>query len=369
MPNLFESLKLRSVEIANRICVSPMCQYSSNDGHPSDWHAVHLGSRAAGGAGIVFVEATAVTPHGRITPYDMGIWSDAHIVTLGRLAKIIEKLGSVPAIQLAHAGRKGSCALPWEGGKALKPSEGAWPLVAPSPVAFSPDYAEPEALTTPAIHEVAAAFGEAARRAAQAGFGVLELHAAHGYLMHEFLSPLSNLREDHYGGSLENRTRIVREVVAAVRENWPENLPLFLRVSATDWVEGGWDAAQTVALAEQVAKLGVDLIDCSSGGNVAQASIPLGPGYQVRFAEQVRREAGIPTGAVGLITAPVQADQIIRSGQADVVLLAREMLRDPYFPMRAARELGYKMPWPAQYLRAAPDGTPARARARALQHA
>ena len=369
MPNLFEPLKIRSVKLSNRICVSPMCQYSSNDGHPSDWHAVHLGSRAAGGAGIVFVEATAVTPQGRITPFDMGIWSDAHVATLGRLAKIIEEQGSVPAIQLAHAGRKGSCALPWEGGKALKASDGAWPLVAPSPAAFSPDYDEPVALTVRDIQEVALAFRDAARRAKEAGFRVLELHAAHGYLMHEFLSPLSNLRDDQYGGSLENRTRIVREVVAAVREKWPEELPLFLRVSATDWVEGGWDVAQTVELARQVASLGVDLIDCSSGGNVAHASIPLGPGYQVRFAEQVRREAGIPTGAVGMITAPAQADQIIRSGQADVVLLAREMLRDPYWPMRAARELGYKMPWPAQYLRAAPDGTPARALARALQHA
>jgi 2,4-dienoyl-CoA reductase-like NADH-dependent reductase (Old Yellow Enzyme family) len=299
----------------------------------------------------------------------MGIWSDAHIATLARLAKTIEELGSVPAIQLAHAGRKGSCALPWEGGKALQASAGAWPLVAPSPVAFSPDYDEPEALTAQGINEVAVSFREAARRAKEAGFRILELHAAHGYLMHEFLSPLSNLREDQYGGSLENRTRIVREVVAAVREAWPENLPLFLRVSATDWVEGGWDASQTVELARQAAKLGVDLIDCSSGGNVAQASIPLGPGYQVRFAEQVRREAGIPTGAVGMITSAVQADQIIRSGQADVVLLAREMLRDPYFPMRAARELGYKTPWPAQYLRAAPDGTLARVPARALQHA
>ena len=369
MAHLFEPFKLRGVELSNRICVSPMCQYSSNDGHPSDWHAVHLGSRAAGGAGLVFVEATAVTPQGRITPNDMGIWSDAHIATLARLAKIIEELGSVPAIQLAHAGRKGSCARPWEGGKALKASEGAWPLAAPSPVAFSPDYDVPEALTTQGINEVAVSFREAARRAREAGFRILELHAAHGYLMHEFLSPLSNLRQDRYGGSLENRTRIVREVVAAVREAWPENLPLFLRVSATDWVEGGWDASQTVELARQAAKLGVDLIDCSSGGNVAQASIPLGPGYQVRFAEQVRREAGMPTGAVGMITSPVQADQIIRSGQADVVLLAREMLRDPYFPMRAARELGYKSPWPAQYLRAAPDGTPARVPALALQHA
>ncbi len=367
MPNLFDRLQLRDVELSNRIAVSPMCQYSSNDGHPSDWHLLHLGSRAVGGAGLVFVEATAVVPEGRISPYDMGIWNDSHIESLARLAKIVHEHGSVAGIQLAHAGRKGSCQRPWEGGKALKQSEGGWTLAAPSAVAFSGDYAVPEALTEQGIRDVVLAFREAARRAKEAGFRVLEIHAAHGYLLHEFLSPLSNLRQDQYGGSFENRTRIVREVVAAVRAVWPESNPLSLRVSATDWAEGGWEVGDTVELARQVAKLGVDLVDCSSGGNVVHAKIPVGPGYQTRFAEQVRCEAGVATATVGMITSPVQADHIIRSGQADLVLMAREMLRDPYWPMRAARELGYKTPWPAQYLRAAGDSTPVRRPARTLQ--
>jgi 2,4-dienoyl-CoA reductase-like NADH-dependent reductase (Old Yellow Enzyme family) len=366
MPNLFSSLKLRDVELSNRIVVSPMCQYSSNGGHPSDWHFVHLGSRAVGGAGLVFVEATAVVPEGRISRFDMGIWDDSHIDSLARLAKFVQEQGSAAGIQLAHAGRRGSCLRTWEGGGSLQESEGGWRVVAPSAMAFSDGYSVPQALTEGGIQDTVRAFAEAAHRAWEAGFRVLEIHAAHGYLIHQFLSPFSNRRADRYGGSFENRTRLAREVVAAVRGAWPESFPLFLRVSATEWAEGGWDIDQTVELARQVAKQGVDLIDCSSGGNVANAKIPVGPGYQARFAEQVRREAGIATAAVGMITSPIQADHIIRSGQADVVLLAREMLRDPYWPMRAARELGYQIPWPAQYLRAARDGTPARRPARTL---
>ena len=360
MPKLFDTFQLRDVVFGNRIAVSPMCEYSSHDGFASEWHLVHLGSRAVGGAGLVLTEATAVVPEGRISLGDLGIWSDDHIDFLSRIVRFVHQQGSVAGMQLAHAGRKGSCQKSWQGGEALQESEGAWRVVAPSPLPFSDHYPMPAALTQEGINAVVQGFAEASRRATAAGFRVIELHAAHGYLIHQFLSPLSNHRTDEYGGSFENRTRLLREVVAAVRMKWPEKYPLFVRVSATDWQDGGWDVEQTVELSKELARAGVDLIDCSSGGNVAKAIVPLGPGYQTQFADQVRRRAGVATGAVGMITSSVQADHIIRTGQADMVLLARELLRDPYWPLRAARELGYPTPWPAQYLRAAPEGSATR---------
>jgi 2,4-dienoyl-CoA reductase-like NADH-dependent reductase (Old Yellow Enzyme family) len=361
MKGLFDELKIRDVRLSNRIAVSPMCQYSCEDGFATDWHLVHLGGRAIGGAALVIAEATAVLPEARISPQDLGIWSEAHIEPLARIAKFIHSQGSVAGIQLAHAGRKASTARPWQGGGKVTPQDGGWSdIVAPSAVAFAPNYPMPVAVTAERISAIADGFGKAAQRALEAGFRVLEIHSAHGYFLHEFLSPLSNHRSDLYGGSFENRTRIVREVVAKVRRFWPERLPLFIRISATDWVEGGWDIEQAVELARSLRPLGVDLVDCSSGGNVADAKIPIGPGYQVQFAERIRRDAGILTGAVGMITDPHQADEIIRKGQADVVLLAREMLRDPYWPLHAAAELGKPISWPAQYLRAAPPGTVSR---------
>jgi 2,4-dienoyl-CoA reductase-like NADH-dependent reductase (Old Yellow Enzyme family) len=360
MQRLFEGLTLREVAIPNRIAVSPMCQYSSEDGFATDWHLVHLGSRAVGGAGLVFTEATAVLPEGRISPQDLGIWSDDHIGPLARIVRFIHGQRSVAGIQLAHAGRKGSTYRPWNGSGAVPESAGGWAVAGPSALAFADNYAVPKALTEDGIRAIITAFAAAARRAGEAGFRVIEIHAAHGYLLHEFLSPLSNQREDRYGGSFENRTRLLREIVEAVRRVWPERLPLFMRISATDWVGGGWDLDQSVELARQVRPLGVDLIDCSSGGNLPQAVIPFDAGYQTPFAERIRREAQIPTGAVGLITAPAQADHVIRNGQADLVLLAREMLRDPYWPLRAARELGQTISWPVQYVRAAPAGSQAR---------
>ena len=360
MSHLFEPLTMRGVTLPNRIAISPMCQYSSTDGFANDWHLVHLGSRAAGGAGLVFTEAAAVTAQGRISPQDLGIWSDDHVEQLSRITRFIAQRGSIPGIQLAHAGRKASTAPPWENREGtIGEAEGGWQTVAPSATPFDTGYGEPAALTVDGIREIVAAFVTAARRAHQAGFRVVELHAAHGYLLHQFLSPLSNRRTDSYGGSFENRTRLVREVVAAVRDVWPDELPLLLRVSATDWLDGGWDPDQTVELVRQLGPMGVDLIDCSSGGTSLHASIPLGPGYQTAFAERIRRETGSRTGAVGMITSPAQADHVIRTGQADLVLLARELLRDPYWPLRAARELGHLVPWPAQYQRAAPPNTPA----------
>ncbi|HEX6967021.1 MAG TPA: NADH:flavin oxidoreductase/NADH oxidase [Gemmatimonadaceae bacterium] len=351
--HLFSPLHLREVTMPNRIAVSPMCQYSSIDGFASDWHLVHLGSRAVGGAGLVIAEATAVTAEGRISPGDLGIWSDAHIEPLARCTRFIAEQGSVPGIQLAHAGRKASTAEPWKGDGPLTPEEGGWrPIVAPSAIPFDAKYPVPEALDAGGIALVVAAFASAARRALEAGFQVIELHAAHGYLLHEFLSPLSNTRTDAYGGSFENRTRIVRDVIAAVREVWPERLPLLIRISATDWVEGGWDIEQSVELARTIAPLGVDLIDCSTGGNVPHVRIPVGPGYQVQFAERIRRETNVCTGAVGLITQPVQAEEILRDGKADLILLARQMLRDPYWPLHAAKALGVAVEWPEQYVRA-----------------
>jgi len=353
MTHLFSPLTLRGVTLRNRIAVSPMCEYSSTDGFPNDWHLVHLGSRAVGGAGLVFTEAAAVTPQGRISPQDLGLYREEHVEALQRITRFIEVQGAVAGIQLAHAGRKASTARPWEGKAAVSEAEGGWrPVIAPSALAFDDDYVLPDALDEAGIQQVIAAFGLAAKRASEAGFRVVELHAAHGYLLHEFLSPLSNQRTDSYGGSFENRTRIVRETVEAVRGVWPERYPLFVRVSATDWTEGGWDLEQSVELARQLKPLGVDLMDCSTGGNVPHAKIPVGPGYQVPFAERIKRETEILTGAVGMITDSHQADGIIHDGQADIVLLAREMLRDPYWPRRAAKELGQEIAGPVQYGRA-----------------
>jgi 2,4-dienoyl-CoA reductase-like NADH-dependent reductase (Old Yellow Enzyme family) len=364
MPHLFDRLFLREVNLGNRIAVSPMCQYSCVDGFASDWHLIHLGSRAVGGVGLVLTEASAVVPEGRISPQDLGIWCDDHIEPFVRITRFIHEQGSVAGIQLAHAGRKASTYRPSEKKQGtISTAEGGWQPFAPSPMAFDQGYAVPEALTEEGIRAVIRRFAEAAERARQAGFRVVEIHAAHGYLLHQFLSPFSNKRTDQYGGSFENRTRLVREVAAAIREKWPERFPLFIRISATDWAEGGWDIEQSVELVRQLGPLGVDLIDCSSGGSVPSARMPIGPGYQTPFAERIRRETGVATGAVGMITSPAQADHIIRTGQADLVLLARELLRDPYWPLRAARELGQKVSWPVQYLRAAPEGSPARSAA------
>jgi len=361
MAHLFDSLTIRDISFANRVFVSPMCEYSSIDGFASEWHFVHLGSRAVGGAALVLTEATAVLADGRISPQDLGIWKDDHIEPLARITRFINSQGAVAGMQLAHAGRKASTYRPWDGQGALPESAGGWKnVVAPSALRFADHYPMPHALSLDGIGEIVAAFVAAAYRAWEAGFRVIEIHAAHGYLLHEFLSPLSNHRSDAYGGSFENRTRIVREIVSAVRSAWPERAPLFVRISATDWVDGGWDIEQSVELARQLKTLGVDLMDCSSGGNVARAKIPLGPGYQTRFADQIRREAGIMTGAVGMITSPEQAEHIVATGQADAVIIAREFLRDPYWPLRAARELGQTIAWPVQYLRAAPEGSPAR---------
>ena len=355
MAYLFQPLRLRDIEFANRIVVSPMCQYSCIDGFANEWHMVHLGSRAVGRAGAVLAEATAITPEGRISPKDLGIWSDAHIEPLHRAFSFITSQGSVPGIQLAHAGRKASTSEPWKGGKPLGPEEGGWiPILAPSAVAFNDSFQVPQALTVALIAGIVKAFAEAARRAEAAGAKVIEIHSAHGYLLHSFLSPLSNHRQDEYGGTFENRTRALREVVVAVRKAWPERYPLFLRISASDWIEGGWTVEDCVALAKAVKPLGVDVVDCSSGGVVPHARIPLGPGYQVSFAQRLRSDAAIATGAVGMITDPAQADQIIRMEQADLVFLARQLLREPYWPLQAARALGHEIQWPPQYDRARP---------------
>lgn len=361
MPILFKPLALRGVTLANRIAVSPMCQYSAHEGLANDWHLVHLGGFAVGGAGLVICEATAVTPEGRISPQDLGIWSDAHIEPLARVVRFIRSQGAVAGIQLAHAGRKASTYRPWGGRHgAVVEEEGGWATIGPSAVKFADDYPMPVALDAAGIAAIPSAFAAAAERALRAGFEVAEIHAAHGYLLHQFLSPLSNRREDAYGGSFDNRIRLLLETVEAVRAAWPENLPLLVRVSATDWVEGGWTGDDTVALAQRLKPLGVDLLDVSSGGSSPSARIPVGPGYQVSFAERVRRETGLATGAVGMITTPEQAASILRDQQADLVLLGRELLRDPRWPLHAAARLGREVSWPAQYLRAAPQGTPAR---------
>jgi 2,4-dienoyl-CoA reductase-like NADH-dependent reductase (Old Yellow Enzyme family) len=360
MPHLFEPLILRGLTLANRVLVSPMCQYSSIDGFANEWHFVHLGSRAVGGAALVFTEASAVTVDGRISPEDLGIWSDGHVAGLGAIARFVGRQGCAAGIQLAHSGRKGSMARPWSGAGAIAPAEGGWQPAGPSHEPFAEGFPIPRALTAEDIAGIVESFGQAARRARAAGFDIVEIHAAHGYLIHEFLSPLTNRRTDRYGGSLDNRLRLCLEVVDAVRSVWPDRLPVFVRISATDWTPGGWDIDQAVELCRRLRDRGVDLVDCSSGGNVPRAEIPVAAGYQVSFAERIRREAGIATGAVGLITTPAQADEIVRSGRADCVLLARELLRDPYWPLRAARELGHPVSWPPQYLRAAPPGSPAR---------
>jgi 2,4-dienoyl-CoA reductase-like NADH-dependent reductase (Old Yellow Enzyme family) len=358
MPGLFDPLELRSLRLPNRIMVSPMCEYSSDDGFANDWHLVHLGARAVGGAAVVLTEATAVSPEGRISPQDLGIWKDEHVEMLSRITRFIRTQKRVSGIQLAHAGRKGSTRRPWEGSGAVDVN--GWQPVGPGDEPFLPGFPVPRALSISEIRTITRAFRAAAERALAAGFDVVEVHAAHGYLLHEFLSPLSNRRSDEYGGSFLNRIRFCLEVVDAVRAVWPERMPVFIRISATDWIDGGWDVEQSVELARQLKPRGVDLIDCSSGGNVGVAKIAIGPGYQVPFAERIRREAGIATGAVGLITEAAQASAIIAEGRADCVLLARELLRDPYWPLRAARELGAVVDWPAQYLRAAPPSTPAR---------
>lgn len=349
--HLFSPLRLRTLELRNRIAVSPMCQYSAEDGVPNAWHLVHLGSRAVGGAGLVMAEATAVLPEGRITPWDTGLWNEAQTEAWRPIARFIAEQGAVPGIQLAHAGRKASTEAPWRGGGPLDASQGAWTPVAPSAQAFDDGYPVPRALDEAGVQAVVDAYRAAAQRALDAGFKVVEVHAAHGYLLHQFLSPLSNRREDAWGGSFDDRVRLACAVVEAVRAVWPQTLPLLVRLSATDWVEGGWDLEQSVELARRLKALGADLIDVSSGGLLPRVQIPSGPGYQVPFTARIRREADVATGAVGLITTPEQAERVIADGDADMVLLARESLRDPYFPRRAAKALGAALAAPPQYLR------------------
>jgi 2,4-dienoyl-CoA reductase-like NADH-dependent reductase (Old Yellow Enzyme family) len=349
---LFVPLRIREIELKHRIVVSPMCEYSAKDGHPQPWHLVHLGSRAVGGAALVMTEASAVESIGRISAADAGIYDDAHIESWRPIANFIREQGAVPGMQLAHAGRKASTAVPWAGGKPVAIADGGWEPVGPSAIPFDTGYNVPRELTIPEIAKIIAAFRKSAERALAAGFKIIEIHAAHGYLIHEFLSPLSNTRVDRYGGSFDNRVRLALEVTQAIRQVWPTNLPLFCRLSATDWVEGGWDLPQTIELSRRLMPVGVDLIDASSGGAVPYAKIPAGPGYQVGFAAAIREQAGILTGAVGMITDPAQADTIITTGQADLVFLAREMLRDPYWPRRAAKALHAEIAPPNQYQRA-----------------
>ncbi|HEY8418444.1 MAG TPA: NADH:flavin oxidoreductase/NADH oxidase [Limnochordales bacterium] len=350
---LFSPLRLRDVTLRNRIAMSPMCQYSAEDGVPNEWHYVHLGSRAVGGAGLIIAEATAVEPRGRITPFCLGIWDDKHVEPFARIVRFIHAHGAVAGIQLFHAGRKASTAQPWKGGHPLTPAEGGWTVIGPSPIPYRPDGPVPVPMTHQDIDQVVQAYRLAAQRALAAGFRVVEIHAGHGYLLHEFLSPLSNQRKDEYGGSLENRMRFPLAVVRAVREVWPERYPVFVRISATDWVPGGWDIEQSVAFASALRDLGVDLIDCSSGGLSLEQQVPAEPGYQVPFAERIRRDVGIATGAVGLITEPAHAEEILAAGKADLILLGRVLLREPYWPLRAAAALGAEADvWPPQYLRA-----------------
>jgi len=352
--NLFDSFQIRDISFRNRIAVSPMCEYSSEDGFANDWHLVHLGARAVGGAGTVLTEATAVVSEGRISPSDLGIWKDAHVENLARVVRFLRQHSAVAGTQLAHAGFKASTGAPWRNhGDPVPIADGGWrPIYSSTAKGFTPESIQPEALTLEGIARIAHAFAEGARRSLEAGFELVEIHGAHGYLVHQFLSPLVNTRTDQYGGSFENRTRILREIIEAVRKVWPQRLPLWLRISASDWTEGGWTIEDSIALARLVKPLGIDLIDSSSGGIVPKATIPLGPGYQTPFAERIRREAGILTGAVGMITAPEQAQHIIATGQADIVLLARELLREPYWPLRAAYVLKQQIAWPKQYERA-----------------
>jgi len=352
MAKLFEPLQIKSVTLKNRIAVSPMCEYSSEDGFSNDWHLVHLGSRAIGGAGLIIMEATAVSPEGRITLGDMGIWNDEHITNLKRITTFIHQHDAVAGIQLAHAGRKASNHVPWEGGKELAIADGGWNVLSASAIPFHEGADLPIALTTDGIKKVIADFKAAAQRALAGGFRIIEIHAAHGYLINQFLSPFSNQRTDNYGGSFENRVRLLVEVVDAIKTVWPDNLPLFVRISATEWKEGGWDIQQSVQLSKLLKGLGVDLIDCSSGGNIGNVKIPLVAGYQVPLSAQVKKEANVLTSAVGLITTAQQAESILQNEQADVIFLAREFLRNPYFPLHAARSLNFDIKWPVQYERA-----------------
>jgi 2,4-dienoyl-CoA reductase-like NADH-dependent reductase (Old Yellow Enzyme family) len=352
MSKLFSPLLIRNISLKNRITISPMCQYSSWDGFANNWHLVHLGSRAVGGAGLIIQEATAVSPEGRITPYDMGIYKEEHLEMLQTITSFIKQQNSMAGIQLAHAGRKASCDAPWYGGKQLNNKNGGWQTVAPSAIPFGTEENAPVELTKEGISKVIQDFRTAALRAFQAGYDVIEIHAAHGYLIHQFLSPLSNHRTDEYGGSFENRIRLLIEVVNAIREVWPGNLPLFVRISATDWAEGGWDLEQSIKLAAVLKDKGIDLIDCSSGGLVPHVKIPVGPGYQVPFSERIKQETGIMTGAVGLITKAQQAEEILEKNQADLIILARLSLREPYFPLHASKTLGDQVNWPKQYRRA-----------------
>ncbi len=354
MSRLFAPLSLRELTFKNRIFVSPMCQYSSHDGLPTDWHLVHLGSRAVGGSALVMVEATAVSPEGRISPDDSGIWSDRHAEAFAPIAEFIRQQGAVAGIQLAHAGRKASTDAPWRGGGPLGQTDRGWQPLAPSPIPFAPDHPAPRELTPEQMTTVLGQFADATRRALAAGFQVVEVHMAHGYLLHEFLSPLTNRRSDEFGGSLQSRLRFPLQVARRVRELWPPALPVFVRISAADWVEGGWDLAQSLELSRQLKHIGIDLVDCSSGGLDPQAVIPLAPGFQTPFATAIRQQIEIPTGAVGLITEPVQAEQIVATGLADAVFLGRQLLRDPYWPIHAAQTLGVDIPWPEQYERARP---------------
>jgi len=351
---LFTPLRLRETTLRNRVAVSPMCQYSAREGLPTAWHLVHLGSRAVGGAGLVVAEATAVTPEGRISPADTGIWSDAHAEAWAPIARFVAEHGAVPALQLAHAGRKASTDAPWRGGKPLGAEAGGWRPVGPGSEPFAQGYPEPRELREDELPGVVGAFRDSARRAAEAGFEAVEIHMAHGYLLHQFLSPLTNHRKDGYGGSTESRRRLPLEVARAVRDAFPVERPVLVRISATDWVEGGWDLEQSIVLARELRAAGVDLVDCSSGGAVPGAKIPVAPGYQVPFARAIREQAGVATGAVGMITEPAQAEAIVAEGSADLVLLARGMLRDPYWALHAARALGVSVRWPDQYLRARP---------------
>ncbi len=364
--HLFSPLQIGSLTLPNRIVVSPMCEYSCEDGFANDWHLVHLGSRAVGGAALVFTEATAVAAEARISPQDLGLWKDEHIAPLARIVTFLHSQGASAGIQLAHAGRKASTFTPWKGEGLVPPDAGGWSSVlAPSAIPFAPNYPHPHELDLAGIRNVIAAFRAAALRAHRAGFDVIEIHSAHGYLLHEFLSPISNHRGDEYGGSFSNRVRLLLEVVAAIREVWSRERPLFVRISATDWVEtekpeGSWDLPQSIRLAALLRDRGVDLVDCSSGGNVLGAAIPFGPGYQTPFSEAIRVQTGILTGAVGMITDPAQAAHIVRTAQADLIFIARQFLRDPYFPLHAAAALGEPASWPVQYLRAAPPKSPAR---------
>ena len=349
---LFSQLEVKSILFRNRIALSPMCQYSATDGFASEWHFAHYGSRAAGGAGLIVQEASAVSEEGRITPGDLGIYLDEHIVNLKRITNFVREQGSIAGIQLAHAGRKASCEKPWRGGKQIDSWQNGWQTIAPSPIPFNNSDIAPVVLDEKRIQMVISHFKAAACRALEAGYQVVEIHAAHGYLIHQFLSPVSNHRSDIYGGSFENRIRLLLEIVDAVKSEWPDELPLFVRISATDWVEGGWNITEAVKLCSILKTKGVDLIDCSSGGLVPWAKIPFAPGYQVDFASQIRNETGIMTGAVGLITNPIHANEILEKDYADLILIGREYLRDPHFVLNSARLLNEDIEWPPQYLRA-----------------